>query len=1271
MPNRIRAVRNRVANVVTAPVSLQSLSSYGDLITLGAYITGTPFNYSYEVFDMSAAPNYNSSLSCAEFRDSVMMMMPVSSSLAFPYSDLSPSFTPNTWNTGTSAAYSILPSLSGTFTHVLVWRRPNNDLKSRATNIDGMDPGLYGIQYGGFVVNSSVTPGITSIPILNFFSDRSDRSYTPPNTGFVHPSFALGTVLNNSINASIYSTPEQDTGIPSNNSDFMVTVITRTTATSALQIINYLPAGRGGQYTVFDSVTQGLQVRPDPLFIVNNPNTGHPKPGTLSATTGITNLSSLGFPGLAYGAYSTYGTGFYGLSAVQYNYLSYDFPGLQISVIPAVTGTATPDGRPGANPISINSAVVNQYGITTSNGSVSFTLTAGGWNTTATNYAVRQFGTVWNFTVNSFTNCAGRGIYHDQSTGQLRITVSTSLGGTIRYENMPGGTQTVGSGGLATFNNLAGSWTNSNRGDYALVITHVESNTKVYCYVRCWEENYGNSFVQYGGVNYGSGASWTRDPSNISNNPRSGASTLSFTNLLPLETYQYEVYDNRTSPNYSTSRSLVTITIGSQGGTTTGILPPQNLTFAYQGFGKLIIESVGGIYNSSNAVYGKDIDRTGGTSPTNGILNFYNSDFILRDPGLRYYWDSEYMLLNTAFTQFGVGPTLWWSPTATSQKPKITNYLGLNAGSFTCVALSSNECFNMLTLSFSSGKTWPTWRRFGDNPQGQGRSVWPENAINGSQGNLFNASILSAGTVWNDVSGTFVTPEGVPNPPRGLFLTVPGLRNGINGWNVDTYMANNLGNFLGLSGSWIGTGWPLLDSNFFGGSGNDTINTPNTGKAWPYYWAVQNGAAFNNIDPNWGWPSNTYVLNWFGGTNNRVYSFMSLDDNDATVSSVTGRNTKLVETYSDTSNPAFYRNSVYGYPDRWVVDKAYGKRGIAGENLVVTSIPLPPGKYRFKWIDVRQMRNPLMSFLGGFRQNSYFNSLCCGFYISPLTASSGNLGTGCFLQIGSESYTGGPVYPWWMEGVSDVIAIEGATNPGSTPTKVIYYPPTNMLFANAFNFNDITGTAGPWPLLTWGIKSPSYYPPFVAGTGGLLPGSQYRNFPFISGRFSLSGCFNKDAFVTYQIPTTTVRIGQLFTPPPSDLDLNTGDYTCNALMSTVPYLGVYNATVYDVYTEPFPNRKITLGVTTTAYNPFILGYNTNMVNVAQTILNTNNYGDFGPYLTAANSIQNASCNCPLSADIREILFYNKALTDTERKQLVHYLSKKWELGLNLTTVIGL
>jgi len=1261
MPAKIRAVRSRVANVVNAPVTSQSLSSFGDLITLGAYATGVPYSYGYETYDITAAPNYNAALSCAEFRDSVMVMQPVSSSLAFPYDDLSPSFTNNTWNAGTSAAYAILPSLSGNFTHVLVWRRPTNELKSRNANIDLMDPGLYGIQYNGLVNG-------TSLPIMNLFADRTDQNYVPSNTALgIHPKFSLGTVLNNSINYNIVEVDPYSSSIPSNNVDFMVTVITRTTGTSALNITNYQP---NNKVTIFDSTTQNTPIRPDPLFIINNPEAGTPRPGTLSGVNGLSAfLGDLGFPGLAYGSYTPYGIGFYGLSAEQYNYMSYDFPGIQVTVTPAQTGTVTLDGRPGANPITINSGAINNYGIVTSLGTVTFNLTAGLWGTTSANYTVRQYGLVFNFTVNNFTDC-GNATYHNLNNGQLTMTVSTAVGGTIRYENMPGGTRTVSSGQSVTFTGLGGSWSSSNRGDYALVITHVETNSRVYCYVRCWEDAYGNSFVQYAGVNYGSGASWTRNPASISNNPRTG-NPLAFTNLQPLETYQYEVYDNRTSPNYQASKSLVTITIGSQGGTSTGILPPQYQSSPYTGFGKILIESFGGIYNNCDAVWGKDIDRSGGTSNVQGVLNAWPTSAALCNgtpPGYIVLKDSEFLPSSGAADVITAPGSFWYSSTATSIG-KVLPVLGMNAGSFCMVALSSGTVFENLFTDFGGTK-------FGRSPQRQGYgNDWPLGSWYQNGGGGYS-NIWSKADV--DYIASLYTLPGlkalstnptqsvlVDAPNNGYYINFPGMKL-TQGFQLSGALPfpnsfkQNTCDFLSPSGSWIGAGWPVVDFNFFAGSGFNTLTPGQTSRRWPsYYWTnVQSALPMAWYRYNYGDNSSSI---YGGAPLGRVHSFFSLDDNEASTG-VPGRNKKLLETNGNLSDPLFYRNAFF-----------YGVNRLGNRQtgtVQYQNIPLLPGKYRFKWVDNRQMKQPLMGMFGGPEATNWWDSVYCWANVRKDTALGGDIANFCLTRFGNA--IGEVNVPWWTENSTDEIELLGANNPGDIPTRVYRYPAINVNIANMFNFNDSNNVQGPWPVLTYGIKPPLYLPPLSPSFAGIFPGTGFRNFPLGNVRFSLSGVFNKDGFVTYNLASTSVRLGQLFTPPETEDQANDPyrNYVCNALMSCVPGVGSLSARVFDTYDYPFSGRQLLVTLPVSAYDPFRLGYNIDIVNYAQAVFNTRLLLNLGPYVTAANQVENIACNAPLSADIREILFYNRSLSNAERSQLVHYLNRKWNLGLNLITDIG-
>lgn len=129
-------------------------------------------------------------------------------------------------------------------------------------------------------------------------------------------------------------------------------------------------------------------------------------------------------------------------------------------------------------------------------------------------YKFSQFrnGLVFRISIDQFTQCAGRGNYHDQSNGILRLTVIGGSGGNFSFTGMTAN-QTVGNGAQVSWTNLAGTWTSSNRGDYSLTITDVNTGVAIaMTLVRCWETGYGTSFVRYQAADRNSGAIfWNRN----------------------------------------------------------------------------------------------------------------------------------------------------------------------------------------------------------------------------------------------------------------------------------------------------------------------------------------------------------------------------------------------------------------------------------------------------------------------------------------------------------------------------------------------------------------------------------------------------------------------------------------------------------------------------------------------------------------------------------------------------------------------------------------
>lgn len=1208
MPTGIRAVRNKVLNIVNA------VSTRGDLITFNAYATGAPFGFGYEMFDMSSSPTYNAAVSCAEFRDSSLMMLPVTATRLnanFPYNDLSVFYNNNTWNSGTSAAYNIMPTLSSDFTHILVWRRPfNSQMNRKSDSVNAIFPGFFGLADNRLYVNTGNTPWLSSFPILNTLSDQTDALNS--NTFAIHPYAVMGTknISNNNINVYSIGVTSSENLLTNNTSQFIVSVVTRTSASSAIKVTTYTP---NIKYTVSSA---GSPTSPDPLMI--KPVDA---PSSLSTTAGFVPPAGAGgsFMGLNYGSYSSYGLGFYGLSAIQYSYPGYDFPGLQITVTPAITGNVTLDGRPGSSPIVLTSANVNNLGAVLSRGSISFTLSAGGWNTPPNRFTVRQYGTTFNFTINNFSNCGSNGPYHNLSNGSLQLACSTSAGGTITFTGMTN-SQTVANGGVGSWANLGGSWTNSNRGDYAMTVTENSTNHKVYLFVSCKENGYGTSFIQYFGVNYTSGQSFSRNPASgptTSTGTTPPGPAIVFSNLNPLETYLYEIYDNLTSPNYAASKSILTVTVGTQGGSTSTSIVPQNFTAGFQGFGKLKFETFGGFINGADAVFAQDVDRTGGTSSSKGVLGFYQSNQNIVDPGYFPMLNGEWRR-NTAFNTVFYpsrpgGGTNFYASSAAGVGTPFPVYPQFN-NSNVMVAVSSGAAFNTLNQVFTGAG------KFGQSTQALGVNEFPPSKA---------------------VVGGYALP-GVPT-------------NNTCGWDY-----SNIHDYLTPYGTWIGTGWPSVDFNFFLDSRAPfspvrTINPSVTAGSWP---TIVNSALVGN---NFYGPAGTVLpllnMPWFRNQTSRVYSFCQLDDDNPSLG-VTGRASKTLETLS-AGDPNFIRSCIITAPDRL--------QELSNTTVRYFSFPIPPGKYKFKWVDSRQMKQPLSTLLGGPAGSSYWDSLSC---INNANIQVCDILNGQRCKVIFGKY-GAPAYPWWMEGITDDIDVPGAGNPGATPTRVYRFPAVNVDVTKNFNVTDVNNISGPWPLLWFGGKSPNYYPPLFSSLNGLTPGNSFPDIPLDGFRFSLSGIFDKNGFSTFEVPATAVRIGNKFIPPNNEYDDN-GYYTSNAHLSVLPYIGNYSAKIYDSGFLPVTGRSLLLNVTTSAFPVFFSGYYDvqDATNVPPNGLFSNILGIYastlnsGPFTTAANRGENYLCNTPLSADIREILFYNRSLSDTEEKQVVYFLNNKW--GLNLT-----
>lgn len=119
-------------------------------------------------------------------------------------------------------------------------------------------------------------------------------------------------------------------------------------------------------------------------------------------------------------------------------------------------------------------------------------------------FSFSQFrgGLSFRININQFTQCSGRGNYHDQSDGILRLAVSGGSGGNFQFLGMTSN-QTVGNGVQVSWTNLAGSYTGNTRGDYSLTIVDVPTGVSIaMTLVRCWETGYGTSFIRYQATDY-------------------------------------------------------------------------------------------------------------------------------------------------------------------------------------------------------------------------------------------------------------------------------------------------------------------------------------------------------------------------------------------------------------------------------------------------------------------------------------------------------------------------------------------------------------------------------------------------------------------------------------------------------------------------------------------------------------------------------------------------------------------------------------------------
>lgn len=120
---------------------------------------------------------------------------------------------------------------------------------------------------------------------------------------------------------------------------------------------------------------------------------------------------------------------------------------------------------------------------------------------------------VFKLVINQFTNCSSRQNYHDQSDGVLKLSVFGGSGGNFTATGMTG-TQTVGPGGQFSWTNLGGTYDNpgNNRGDYSLTVTDVGTGLAIsMTLVRCFENGYGTSYIDYQGTKQQGATFWNRN----------------------------------------------------------------------------------------------------------------------------------------------------------------------------------------------------------------------------------------------------------------------------------------------------------------------------------------------------------------------------------------------------------------------------------------------------------------------------------------------------------------------------------------------------------------------------------------------------------------------------------------------------------------------------------------------------------------------------------------------------------------------------------------
>ena len=120
-------------------------------------------------------------------------------------------------------------------------------------------------------------------------------------------------------------------------------------------------------------------------------------------------------------------------------------------------------------------------------------------------------GMVFRMDIVTFNDCPGRGPYHDRNEGllQLRVTGGTGILFNLTLDGLPpgAGVRTISSGGIATWNQLGGTYNGVTRGTYSLLIAD-SSGVNISSTVTCYEAGYGTSNILFEGIAFEAGSTF-------------------------------------------------------------------------------------------------------------------------------------------------------------------------------------------------------------------------------------------------------------------------------------------------------------------------------------------------------------------------------------------------------------------------------------------------------------------------------------------------------------------------------------------------------------------------------------------------------------------------------------------------------------------------------------------------------------------------------------------------------------------------------------------